>query len=481
MDLTYLSNVRPSQRQYAWQQLEAYAFVHFGLNTMTRREWGRGDEDPAIFDPSGLDADQWARAVVDAGLRGIVLTCKHHDGFCLWPSSLTRRGVASSPWRGGAGDVVADVAAACARHGLKFGVYLSPWDRAEPSYGAGRGYDDFFVGQLVELLTGYGPVFAVWLDGACGEGPAGRRQLYDWERYYRVIRALQPGAVICVCGPDVRWCGNEAGATRADEWSVVPRALLDAERIAARSQQEDAWGFGRTIRSDDVDLGSRAALERAGAVGIGDLVWYPAEVDTSIRPSWFYRDDEDGAVRTPAELFEIYCRSAGGNAGLLLNIPPTPEGRFAPPDVAALSGLGRHLRDLRAAAIGDGVTASTSSGSTAAEALTSVADDIGYWMPAARDAEPWIELRLPEPAQVSGVILKEQITEGQRVERMRLESWDGRRWVELAQTRSVGYQRILGFTPVVTQNLRARVTASRGRPRLAAFVALRTGWERGGR
>ena len=232
--------VAPSPRQLAWQQMEFYGFIHFGMNTFTGREWGDGTASPALFDPACLDAGQWARALKSAGMRGMILTCKHHDGFCLWPSAHTGYSVKYAPWKGGRGDVVREAAEACRRAGLKFGVYLSPWDRHDPRYGAGKPYDDYYVAQLTELLTGYGELFCVWLDGACGEGPNGRRQAYDWARYYETIRALQPGAVISVCGPDVRWCGNEAGHCRPSEWSVVPAALRDAAYTAERSQQEDS-------------------------------------------------------------------------------------------------------------------------------------------------------------------------------------------------------------------------------------------------
>ena len=238
-------------------------------------------------------------------------------------------------------------------------IYLSPWDRTEASYGSGTAYDDFYVAQLTELLTRYGPVFSVWLDGANGEGPNGRRQFYDWERYYAVVRELQPDAVISVCGPDVRWCGNEAGQTRPDEWSVVPRALQDAERTADRSQKADDGTFARLVRSDDRDLGSRAAL----AGHEDDLIWYPAEVNTSIRPGWFHHPAEDAEVRSVDELFTIYLRSVGGNSCFLLNVPPATDGRVRDADVAVLERLGRRIEDLRARGIE--ATATVSSGSRA--------------------------------------------------------------------------------------------------------------------
>ena len=327
------ASIAPSPRQLAWQELEFYGFIHFGMNTFTGREWGDGRASPALFDPARLDPDQWAAAFKSAGMQGLILTCKHHDGFCLWPSAHTDYSVKHAPWKGGRGDVVAETAAACRRAGLKFGVYLSPWDRHDPRYGAGKPYDDYYVAQLTELLTGYGELFCVWLDGACGEGPNGRRQVYDWPRYYRTIRALQPGAVISVCGPDVRWCGNEAGHCRPSEWSVVPAQLRDAAYTAERSQQADDAAFARRVDRTDEDLGSREAIAGAGA-----LAWYPAEVDTSIRPGWFYHPEEDGRVRTADKLLDIYLAAVGGNAALLLNVPPAPDGRWPPLRWWATSG-----------------------------------------------------------------------------------------------------------------------------------------------
>ncbi|QFR01997.1 alpha-L-fucosidase [Streptomyces phaeolivaceus] len=444
-----LAEVRPSGRQLTWQAMEFYGFVHFGMNTMTGREWGEGHDDPALFDPAGLDADQWVRALKSAGMTGVILTCKHHDGFCLWPSDVTSYSVASSPWRDGRGDVVAEVADAARRHGLRFGVYLSPWDRTEASYGSGTAYDDFYVAQLTELLTRYGPVFSVWLDGANGEGPNGKRQYYDWERYYAVVRESQPDAVISVCGPDVRWCGNEAGETRPDEWSVVPRALQDAERTADRSQQADDGAFARLVRSDDRDLGSRAAL-----VGHeDDLVWYPAEVNTSIRPGWFHHPAEDTQVRSVDELFTIYLRSVGGNSCFLLNVPPAADGLVQDADVAVLGQLGRRIRDFRARRIE--ATATVSSGPEVDPA-----------------ALPTVTLTFTRPYRIEAVVLGEDITRGQRIEHVVVRGHRDGRWTTLAEADSVGHQRILTFPPTEADTVRIEVTRSRDTPLLARTDAI---------
>ncbi|WP_343044576.1 alpha-L-fucosidase [Saccharibacillus qingshengii] len=256
MNLHEIAAVAPSSRQLAWQRLEFYGFIHFGMNTMTGREWGEGHEDPAWFNPERLDAEEWVLLFKEAGMRALILTCKHHDGFCLWPSRFSSHTVARSPWREGKGDLVRETAEACRKHGLKFGIYLSPWDRTESSYGSGQAYDDFYINQLTELLTQYGEISCVWLDGANGEGPNGKKQFYDWPRYYEVVRRLQPGCVISVCGPDIRWVGNEAGETRAEEWSVVPAPLRDAEK-RSRSTMENGCG---------IRLKSTLRFVRAGSI-----------------------------------------------------------------------------------------------------------------------------------------------------------------------------------------------------------------------
>lgn len=444
-----LAAIRPSERQLAWQAMEFYGFVHFGMNTMTDREWGEGHHDPALFDPARLDADQWVTALKSAGMNGVILTCKHHDGFCLWPSDVTSYSVASSPWRDGRGDVVAEVADAARRHGLRFGVYLSPWDRTEASYGSGAAYDDFYVAQLTELLTRYGPVFSVWLDGANGEGPSGKRQFYDWKRYYAVVRELQPDAVISVCGPDVRWCGNEAGQTRPDEWSVVPRALQDAERTADRSQRTDDGTFARLVRSDDRDLGSRAAL----AGHEDDLIWYPAEVNTSIRPGWFHHPAEDTQVRSPDELFTIYLRSVGGNSCFLLNVPPARDGLVRDADVAVLDQLGRRIRDFRARGI-------------------ETTGAVSYGTPGDPSPLATVTLTFTRPHLVEAVVLGEDITQGQRIEHLVVRGHRDGRWTTLAEADSVGHQRILTFPPTEADTVRVEVNRSRDTPVLARVTAI---------
>lgn len=433
--IDYAASIRPSARQLAWQELEFYAFIHFGMNTFTNREWGDGRESPALFQPSAFDARQWARAVRSAGMRGIILTAKHHDGFCLWPSAYTEHSVKHSPWKR---DAVREVADACRAEGLRFGIYLSPWDRHEPSYGRGREYDDYFVHQLTELATGYGELFAFWFDGACGEGVNGKRQIYDWERYFSVIRRLQPGAVISVCGPDVRWCGNEAGHCRESEWSVVPSELRDAERTQSLSQQADDPAFARRIDSTQDDLGSRAAIANAH-----ELVWYPAEVNTSIRPGWFYHPEQDESVRTADELFGIYLNSVGANAAFLLNIPPDARGRIADPDLKVLSELGARIH--------------------------SELERPPRFRLASVPAPGEIAIPLQEEVFVDSVILKEDIARGQRIERGEI-ALDGE--VQCAFT-VIGHKRICPIHASARREIAIRIPESRAETEISIEVIAR--------
>ena len=446
-------SVVPSPRQLAWQQMEFYAFAHFGMNTFTGREWGDGTASPELFNPTDSDPAQWVRAVKSAGMAGLLLTCKHHDGFCLWPSAYTDYSVKASPWKDGKGDMVAMVADACHRGGIKFGVYLSPWDRHEASYGTGEAYNTFYKNQLRELAENYGEIFCFWFDGACGEGKNGKKQEYDWEGYYRIIRDTQPNAVINVCGPDVRWCGNEAGACRASEWSVVPAGLRSAERTAAHSQQADDGEFSRRVSSTDEDLGSRAAIADAG-----ELVWYPAEVDTSIRKGWFYHPEEDSQLRTLEELETIYDQSVGGNACLLLNIPPDTRGLFADPDVELLARLGQRLRSRFAQDLTAGAALSANCQQPSHPAVEALhPDETRYWQAPEGREQAVLQLKFDRPVSFSQVVLGEYLPASQRIEAFELRA----NRQKLAQGTVVGHKRICRFAPVNAEALEIRITQSR--------------------
>jgi alpha-L-fucosidase len=461
------SRVAPSDRQVAWQELEFTMFAHFGMNTFTNREWGEGTEDPVLFNPTHFDAGQWVRVAMDAGMKMIIVTAKHHDGFCLWQTDYTIHSVKSSPWLGGKGDIVGAVAKACQEAGMKFGVYLSPWDRHEQTYGTDE-YNDYFVNQLTELLTKYGAIDEVWFDGACGEGPNGKRQVYDWLRYYSTIRKFQPKATIAVMGPDVRWVGTESGYGRPTEWSVVPYQSTSTENIAAGSQQAPADGV--FIPAGDMmqqDLGSRSKIIQAPA-----LIWYPSEVDVSIRPGWFYHASEDERVKSPEKLLDIWFASVGQNSLLLLNVPPDQRGLINENDASILKEF-KYVRDAifnENLADGARVEASSSiSGTNPSNVLIRGLDK--FWMPGKNPKMPFLTFDLTGEKTFDCLEIRENIRFGQRIEQFSLEVWKDDRWREISRATTVGYSRFLRFEPVTASKVRIRILQARSTPTLA-FVGL---------
>ena len=331
-----LISVLPSKRQQRLAEKPFYLFMHFGMNTATGREWGVGNEKATDFTIKKINAAQWIKCAQSSCATGIILTCKHHDGFCLWPSDYTSFSVKYSDFEG---DIVKMVSDECRKAGLDFGVYLSPWDMHEPTYGT-PDYNDYFCNQLTELLTNYGTISEVWFDGA--KGADAKAFEYDWQRYYKLIRELQPDANIAVCGPDIRWVGNEGGKTRKSEFSVVPSYLKMAETVAEKSQhaESDAGGMKKRTSTDE-DLGSRDLLKNCP-----ELCWYPAEVDVSIRKDWFYSKKTNFTVKSAKKLFNIYLNSVGNNCTLLLNVPPSDKGTIHINDAVALRSLGNKIEEL---------------------------------------------------------------------------------------------------------------------------------------
>jgi alpha-L-fucosidase len=417
-----LTRPLPTRSQLEWQRDELALFLHFGVNTFTDREWGDGREDPAIFNPAKLDARQWARAAKAAGVRAMILTAKHHDGFCLWPTKTTKHSVASAPWRAG-GDVVREFVDACRAEGLKPGLYLSPWDRHEPRYGDSPAYNDFYCDQLTELLTRYGRIHEVWFDGANGEGPNGKKQQYDWPRVWALVRRLQPDAVMFSdAGPDVRWIGNERGIAGDPNWSTVVPEVVPVPGVGGREVIQ-------MLQHGDPNGGA----------------WRPGESDVSIRPGWFYHPAEDARVRSVDDLVALYFSSVGRNSKLLLNVPPTRDGLLHDVDVSRLAGMRAALDRMRAA--------DATSGARVRWRETGPASAVAS-----------VELR--RAATVSMADLREAIEHGQSVARYTLEGRsDGGAWQRLSTGTTIGHCKLDRFAPVTIREARLTIDEAVAAPR----------------
>jgi alpha-L-fucosidase len=434
----------PSARQLAWHELEAYGFIHFGINTFTDKEWGYGDESPSRFAPTDFDADHIVAGLKAGGMKGVVLTAKHHDGFCLWPSRYTEHSVRNSPWKDGQGDVVREISDACQRHGLKFGVYLSPWDRNHPEYGR-PGYVTYYRNQLRELLTQYGPIFEVWFDGANGGdgyygGARTTRKIdgktyYGWQTTWEIVRRLQPDACIFSdIGPDVRWVGNESGVAGDPCWA--------------------------TLRPENHSLGGTpgALLNRGERPGTH---WLPAEVDVSIRPGWFYHARADGSVMTVDRLMRLYFESIGRGCNLILNVPPDRRGRIHEIDAKALADWRTRLDALfeKDLARGAKVVSGHSRGDSVRFAPGNLVDGDRetYWSSDDGEHTPETVLQLPAETDFDVVRIREFLPLGQRIERFAIDAWDGRAWKELATSTSIGPQRVLAVPRTRTSRIRLRI------------------------
>jgi alpha-L-fucosidase len=417
----------PSAAQLEWQHDELALFLHFGINTFTDREWGDGRENPRLFAPTRPDTRQWARVARECGFRALILTAKHHDGFCLWPTRTTDHSVARSPWRDGGGDLVREFVTACREEQLKAGFYLSPWDRHEPSYGDSPRYNDFYAAQLTELLTQDGPVHEVWFDGANGEGPNGKRQEYDWPRTWNLVRRLQPNAVIFSdAGPDVRWIGNEQGLAGDPNWSTVDPAVLPVPGVSGAAVMQ--------------------MLQHGDPRG---SVWRPGETDVSIRPGWFHHPAEDARVRSADQLVDLYFTSVGRNSKLLLNVPPTREGLLPLLDVERLRGMRARL--------------------TAMFGQDLAAGRLPTWRrTGARTAE--LELDLGRTVTVSIADLRENITRGQVVAGYTLEGWAGGGWQRLSRGSTIGYRKLDRFPPMRVRALRLYIEDALDAPHPVALT-----------
>jgi len=412
-------------------------FLHFGIDTFTDREWGDGREDPELFNPTELHARQWVEVAKSTGFKYMLLTVKHHDGFCLWPSAYTEHSVRNSPWRSGEGDVVRDLAEACREAGMSMGIYISPWDRHEMTYGNSPVYNRFFKNQLTELLTHYGPIAEVWFDGACGEGPDGRKQEYDWHGYYRLIRRLQPDALVAICGPDIRWVGNEDGVARETEWSVQdPHPVY----------HDDFTG----------------------------QVWYPAECDVSIRPGWFWHESEDDKLKNLEQLLDLYYSSVGRNAVLLLNVPPDDRGLIPEPDAQRLRELHDAVHRAFAVDLAVGKQVEATGEHPSFPASNAVDGDPNtYWATPSGAAEGVLQVDLGEPVAFNLALMQEHIALGQRVESYRLEYWSGRAWSLIRRGTTVGHKKIDRFPEVTARKVRLVIARAREAPTIRRFSLYR--------
>ena len=421
-----VSRLVPTPQQLEWQQMEFTAFLHFGMNTFTGNEWGHGTDSPELFNPSELDCEQWVKALKDGGFKMALITAKHHDGFCLWPTATTEYSVKNSPWKDGKGDVVRELRDACEKYGMKFGVYLSPWDRNAECYGDSPAYNKFFIEQLTELLSNYGEVHEVWFDGANGEGPNGKKQEYDWTAILAKIRELQPKAVTAIMGDDVRWVGNEGGLGRETEWSAT---VMAPGSYTHKGEAMKALGINNMSK----DLGSRELLGKAQ-----EAYWYPSEVDVSIRPGWFYHADQDERVRSLANLVNIYYQSVGCNSVLLLNIPPDKRGLIHEIDVQRIKELSDYINKTFA--------------------NNYLENGNQMWQ-----AEPGQskEYNVKKGAMVNTFLIQEDIAQGQRVEDFLVEAYSNGVWQYATEGTTVGYKRLLRFSDCQPEKIRVTIRGAR--------------------
>ena len=418
---------KPTPQQLAWHGMEFYLFMHFGPNTFTDLEWGKGTEKEEVFNPKTLDCEQWCRVAKAGGAKGIIITAKHHDGFCLWPSKFSKHTVRESKWKDGKGDVLKELSAACKKYGLKFGVYISPWDRNHPDYGTEK-YNDIFVGMMKELFTNYGPIWELWWDGANGEGPNGKKQVYDWKRFKETVRKLSPKTVVFSdVGPDLRWCGNEKGIAGTTNWN--------------------------TLNTDGFEPGVKApSTDTLNAGNVNGKYWIPAECDVSIRPGWFYHKAEDDKVKSPEELFQLYLKSVGRGANLLLNVPPDGNGLITSFDSTALVGF----KKLRDESFGkkiqfDGISYGRETKSQLKYNHKLNDNNAETFAKFNKNSKGQIRLFMKTGVSINCIVLKEHIQKGQSISKVKIEyvgHGGNGGTMEVKSITTVGNKRIITFPTI---------------------------------
>jgi alpha-L-fucosidase len=442
----------PTERQLAWHSMEMNAFIHFTTNTFTDKEWGYGDEKPEVFNPESINTEQWVETLKKAGFKGVILTCKHHDGFCLWPSKYTDHSVKNSKWKNGQGNVVQEVHDACLKSGLKFGIYLSPWDRNRADYGK-PSYIEYYRNQLKELFGLYSPVFEMWFDGANGGdgyygGAREKRKIdgksyYDWPVTLKMVREMAPDVIFFSdAGPDIRWCGNESGTMGETNWN--------------------------TINSDTIFAGKPNITGLLNTGEENGKHWIPAEVDVSIRPGWFYHAKEDSLVKTPRQLFDIYLTSVGRGSNLLLNVPPDRRGLIHENDVKSLMEWRKLLDETFKVnlAMHAKVKADSYRGKSKRYSGSAVtdADPETYWATDDDKISGNLVIDLGEQKFVKYVLIQEYIKLGQRVKSFSIDVWSNKGWKEAVAATTIGYKRILKLEPVETSKIRISISDAKACP-----------------
>lgn len=436
----------PTKQQLAWHEKEYYLFMHFGPNTFTDKEWGEGTEPSTIFDPTGLDVNQWCRIAKEAGAKGIIITAKHHDGFCLWPSKYSKHTVKQSKWKNGDGDVLKELSKACRAYGLKFGVYISPWDRNHPDYGTAK-YNDVFVGMIKELLKDYGPIWEMWWDGANGESPNGKKQEYDWRRFENTVRQLSPETVIFSdIGPDIRWVGNERGIAGDPNWNYL-----------------DTAGFKRGLGAPPTDT-----LNHGNYNG---KYWIPAECDVSIRPGWFWHASENEKVKTQKQLFDIYLKSVGRGANLLLNVPPDNRGLIHSNDSAALMDF-KLLREesfknnllQQAETYYEFSQRDLNNRPMLLRGFDTTSNYYGI------NLQNFI-VQFKKPVPLNCIALREAIHLGQTIRKFSIVLYNGDKAIGEVQGTSVGRKRILTFPTTTVTSFRVYLEDAQGNDNITAVAA----------
>ncbi|MBP9988608.1 MAG: alpha-L-fucosidase [Ruminococcus sp.] len=430
------NSIVPSKEQIEFMDTEFIAFFHYGMNTFCNTEWGTGREPEKYFTPADFCPKQWVETIKAAGMKGAILTCKFSDGFCLWPSAYTKHSVKNAPWRDGKGDMVKEVADECRNHNIKFGIYLSPYDMHEITFGTPK-YNDFFVNQLTELCTNYGDIFCVWF-----ERDESGRQNYDWDRYYKTIKKYQPNAMICNCGPDIRWCGNHSGVGRTSEWSVVPKELINNAPSEMLVQP---------------DLGSRKKIKKAD-----ELVWFPMIMDLTMRPGWFYHESDNPDLKLLSKALETYFKSVGNNGTLLLNVAPSHSGYIDKKDVQQFVTLGAQLKLEFKEDHTENAEFNSSDNCDDLHSVKFINSGKSYFKTRDSIRKATITVDMGEVKSINKVLLSEHIQTGQQIEKFKLYYYYDKRWHKIYSGGTIGRKKVCLLREMEARRIKLVIEKTRG-------------------